>query len=458
MGKFKRAMSEEVEISSSCTMVDDEEPRTYPQAWLVLFFLVLLRTSVSVFQCTYTVVPTITARVFDVNLSAVNWLANVQGLVYVVLSCVTGWIFEKLGVKRTLIVAGLLNTLGAGLRFVAVKLSTPSFALTLVAQVIGSMAAPLSLNIMTKFTSTWFTENKRATAGVFVASNYGGILAMFMIPNVVTDESRLSLMSLIILLIAVAATVPLIFLPSKPPRPPVQQHILDQTDGISFFKGLAMLAKNYHFWMVLLIHGINIGVSIGFGTVFVQVLTPHGYTDAQAGIINAVGYFAGTLGCTVAGPVLDMTRQHKLFLKLVSPMVFVTYLGFMFILQPNAMAAILFVISMNQFFLAFLIPVVIELGSEVSYPAPDSISNSLVWQACQIFGFIAVLIMDSLRDVKGHMFNALIFQTSFIGVMVLLCFFFRGPMARSAAIAGQPPSDSRSKRTSCTQYEKSVIE
>jgi hypothetical protein len=33
----------------------------------------------------------------------------------------------------------------------------------------------------------------------------------------------------------------------------------------------------------------------------------------------------------IAGPVLDTTKQHKLFLRLIAPMVFVTDIGFIFI-------------------------------------------------------------------------------------------------------------------------------
>lgn len=77
------------------------ELRTYPQAWIALFLLVLLRTAVSVFQFTFSVVPSITSEYFNVSLSAVNWLANIQCIIYVIMSFFTGFIFEKLGVKRS---------------------------------------------------------------------------------------------------------------------------------------------------------------------------------------------------------------------------------------------------------------------------------------------------------------------------------------------------------------------
>lgn len=84
--------------------------------------------------------------------------------------------------------------------------------------------------------------------------------------------------------------------------------------------------------------------------------------------------------------MLDTTKQHKLFLRLIAPMVFVTDIGFIFmgkvfpcnstwpftyastiIVQKESYAAILFVLSMNQFFLSFLVPVVIELSSESKF-------------------------------------------------------------------------------------------
>lgn len=75
--------------------------KTYPQAWIALLFLVILRTAISVFQFTFSVVPTLTGEMFNVSLTAVNWLANVQGVMYVFMSFFTGWIFQRLGVKRS---------------------------------------------------------------------------------------------------------------------------------------------------------------------------------------------------------------------------------------------------------------------------------------------------------------------------------------------------------------------
>ncbi|CEP19581.1 hypothetical protein [Parasitella parasitica] len=392
---------------------------------------------------------------FNVSLTAVNWLANVQGVMYVFMSFFTGWIFQKLGVKRSLMLAAVLNATGSAIRSVAVKLNPPSFIITMLGQIIGSSSAPLALNIMTTFAATWFTENMRATAGMFVASNYGAILGMFLIPNLASGLDKIPMVVHMVSGIAVAALIPIFIMPSKPPTPPSRATSEGSTP--SFFAGIRMLSRNYNFWILFLVHGFNVGLSIAFGSIFTQVISPYGYTDAQAGQMNAVAFFAGTLGCSIAGPVLDTTKQHKLFLRLIAPMVFVTDIGFIFIVQRNSYAAILFVLSMNQFFLSFLVPVVIELSSETSFPVADATTNSIMWQGCQTFGFLIVLVMDLLRDSEGtpkdNMYRALILQAAVAGSMMLLCFAFRGRMLRTEAIEKMQQLEAENEKVAESQHQ-----
>ncbi|KAH8552699.1 major facilitator superfamily domain-containing protein [Umbelopsis sp. PMI_123] len=347
---------------SSSTVAANQpyELKTYPQAWLALFLLVCLRAASAVFQYTFAPIPSVTAEYFGVSISYINWLSNVQGIVYVVLSFFTGWIFEKLGVKKSRLI---------------------------------------SFN--QKFQSTWFTDNLRATAGMFLI-----VVAIF----------------------ASVAFVPLIFMPSKPKTPPTY---VQATDRPPFFEGLKMLSKNGHYWVLFVIHGINVGLSMALATIFNQVITPYGYTNAQSGQLSAVSFFAGTLGCSVAGPVLDITKQHKLFLRLMAPLTLATYVGFIFIGKLGVEGKSNFTYCPS----GALIPTFIT----VSYPVAESTSNSLLWQGCQLFGFIFVLIMDQLRDQDGtpkdNMQKALILQAALMSVCTILAFVYNGRMRRTEAMA-----------------------
>lgn len=80
---------------------DNGRIRTHPMAWIALFFLVVLRSAVSIFQNTFSPIPTVVAEYLGVTLTEVNWLFNIQAVVYIALSFITGWLFERLGTKRS---------------------------------------------------------------------------------------------------------------------------------------------------------------------------------------------------------------------------------------------------------------------------------------------------------------------------------------------------------------------
>lgn len=83
-------------------------------------------------------------------------------------------------------------------------------------------------------------------------------------------------------------------MPNRPPTPP---SIIVESERPPFFVGLKMLFKNLHFWVLFFIHGFNVGLSIALCTLCAQILAPHGYSDKDAGTLNAFAFFAGTLGC-----------------------------------------------------------------------------------------------------------------------------------------------------------------
>lgn len=77
----------------------DAEPKTYFIAWVLLFFIILLRIAVALFNNTFTPIPVVTASFLGVSLSSVNWLYNITSIVYIVACFFTSWMYEIIGVK-----------------------------------------------------------------------------------------------------------------------------------------------------------------------------------------------------------------------------------------------------------------------------------------------------------------------------------------------------------------------
>jgi hypothetical protein len=87
--------------SETCTQNSQEETeyKTYPVAWVLLFFMVILRSAIAIYNNTFSPIPTVTAEFLGISLSKINWLYNVMGLAYVTTSFFTSWLYQKAGIK-----------------------------------------------------------------------------------------------------------------------------------------------------------------------------------------------------------------------------------------------------------------------------------------------------------------------------------------------------------------------
>lgn len=75
------------------------ELKTYPIAWVILFFVVLLRASVAIFGNTFSPIPTVTADYMGISLSSINWIYNTMSICYIVASFFTSYLYQLIGVK-----------------------------------------------------------------------------------------------------------------------------------------------------------------------------------------------------------------------------------------------------------------------------------------------------------------------------------------------------------------------
>lgn len=75
------------------------ELKTYPIAWVLLFFIVVIRAAVAIFSNTFSPIPSVTADFLGISLSSINWLYNTMAICYIVASFFTSYLYQKIGVK-----------------------------------------------------------------------------------------------------------------------------------------------------------------------------------------------------------------------------------------------------------------------------------------------------------------------------------------------------------------------
>lgn len=104
--------------------------------------------------------------------------------------------------------------------------------------------------------------------------------------------------------IATVATIPFLFFPAKPPTPASHAAVATETKAdapakpeLTLRQGTMLLLRNPHFLILLIIHSLNIGLSIAWNGLMNQAISPYGYTDNEIGNIAAIGVVGGTFGC-----------------------------------------------------------------------------------------------------------------------------------------------------------------
>ncbi|KAF5402098.1 Feline leukemia virus subgroup C receptor protein 1 [Paragonimus heterotremus] len=127
---------------------------------------------------------------------AVDWLAMVYLLAYIPLIVPATWLLERFGLRATILLAVLLNVLGAWLKCVAGVLAVDprnpepmnpgkaaAFPLLMLAQTLDAIAQVFILGVPAQLAATWFGEKEISTAtSIGVLANQLGVAIGFCIP------------------------------------------------------------------------------------------------------------------------------------------------------------------------------------------------------------------------------------------------------------------------------------
>ncbi|KAM3585870.1 hypothetical protein VKS41_002411 [Umbelopsis sp. WA50703] len=100
-GPFSVSDSSTLDVRVKEKNIHDAEGKTSALAWVALIALWMLASSSSLMWLSFSVVSDISRQWLSVDLSAVNWIANATALMYVFMSIVTGWFFERFGLKSS---------------------------------------------------------------------------------------------------------------------------------------------------------------------------------------------------------------------------------------------------------------------------------------------------------------------------------------------------------------------
>ena len=323
-------------------------------------------------------------------------------------------------------IGSILTFLGAITKWLSVFHPNPSirYGIVLFGQTMAAIGQPFILNAPTKLAAQWFAENERTFANSFMSTGsvIGISLVLVYAPAVVqSDPNRIPLLNLIVASLCGFALVLVILMPKRPKTPPSTSASMEH---LSFKEGLLKIFTNTHYILLLFIFGIYVAVFDVYVTLLSDYITPHGYSEQDAGNIGLTTVLSGVASTFLVSYMMDKYPYHGTALKISIGVATLGSILFLMGCQPGRLG-FLFAGASCIGFGGFPIEAIsLELGVESSFPVSEGTSAGLLWISAQVFGAIFLFISDAFRSRDESMHTSIIFMCCCLGVACIISLFF----------------------------------
>ncbi|XP_077442943.1 choline/ethanolamine transporter FLVCR1 [Stigmatopora argus] len=427
------------------------ETKLYWQRFSVLAVFSLY-SLVNAFQwIQYGILANVFTRFYRVSNAKVDWLSIVYMLAYVPLIFPATWLLDRRGLRLTALLGAGLNCAGAWLKCASV--GPDLYAVTMLAQIVCSVAQIFILGLPSRVASVWFGPNEVSTAcAAAVLGNQLGVAIGFLLPPVLVpntpDDVALTAHNISVMFYGTAAVSTVLFfltvivIKDRPPLPPSRaQAVLPvgPPEDYSYRTSVLNLMKNKAFGLLLLSYGITTGSYYSVSTILNQmIMACYENEELNAGRIGLTLVVAGMVGSILCGLWLDHTKTFRMTTLLVNILTFLSMLLFTFTLDLNNIYVVFFTGGLLGFFMTGYLPVGFEYGVEITYPESEGTSSGLLNTSAQLFGVIFTLIQGKLTTDYEKPLAGNLFLCAWISLGVLLTFFIKSDLKRHNVNEGEP--------------------
>jgi cyanate permease len=385
--------------------------------WLVLGVFMLVSFVNQASWITFAPITGEAARHFGTSDLLIGLLSMVFMIVYVLLAIPSAWLIDGRGFRLAVSLGAWLTAAGA----LARGLFSAHLGLVFAAQVVIAVGQPLILGSITKLAARWFPAEERATAaGLGTLSIYLGILAAMILTPVLT--LRASLRGMLLCYGYAAAGAAVLFQLAARERPAAQAGAPESEERLAMFAGLKAMLRNRDFLLLLVIFFIGLGLFNGVTTWIEAIVRPRGFGAAQAGLLGGVMLIGGILGAVIVPLVSDGLRRRK-------PFIILALVGLLPGLAGVCFATAYWLLLASGFWFGFFLlsagPVGFQYGAELTQPAPEGTSNSLLVLMGQVSGIAFIFAMEAVGAMSASLV-ALMALTA--GAAVLACLLRESPV------------------------------
>ena len=388
--------------------------KVYGYRWVMLLAFMAVAAANQLLWITFASITANSTKYFAVSDLQIGLLSLSFMVVYIITAVPASWVIDTYGIKVAVGIGAALTGVFGLIR----GLAAPNYTLVLVSQIGIAIGQPFILNATTKLAARWFPIQERATAsGLGSLAAYVGIVAGLALTPFLLLMSNMRAMLIGYGLFALAAAV--LFFAFARENPPSAPCPPGQEARSLVFDGLKQSLRNRNFIYLLVVFFIGLGIFNAVTTWIEDIVRPRGFTSAQAGIAGGLMVLAGVIGAVILPTLSDHYRKRTPFILLAVAGAIPGLIGITYALNYPVLLVSSFVLG---FFLLSAGPLGFQYGAEITYPAPEGMSNGLLLLVGQISGIALIFTMDSFRTPgTGAMTPSLIVLIVLMVAVLVLC-------------------------------------
>jgi MFS family permease len=397
--------------------------KVYSYRWLVLLAFVPIACMTQVFWITFAPITSAAAEFYHKSDLMIGLLSMSFMVVYILVVLPSAWVIDTWGFRTAVGIGAVLTAVFGLTRGIFAS----NFTLVFLSQIGLAIGQPLVIGSITKIAARWFPVKERATAsGLGTLALYlGPLVAMLLTPFLVLRVGISRMLLDYGIAAAAAAVIFLLIAREHPPTP------AGQDERVLMFAGLKSMLRQRDFLFLLILFFVGLGIFNGVSTWIEDIIRPRGFTISQAGLLGGLMLIGGILGAIIIPLFSDKLRRRKPFILLaliglIPGLIGMTYsTGYWLLLVSG------FIFG---FFLLSAGPIGFQYGAEITRPAPEGTSNSLLIVMGQISGIIFIFGMDALKSPATKAMTASLLALAALTVItVILATFLRESPVHEAA-------------------------
>jgi len=394
---------------------NDAEPRVYGRRWVILGVFVFIACMSQVHWITFAPITSTAAAFYHTSDLMIGLLSMSFMVVYILVFLPAAWMIDTLGFRAAVGFGGILMAVFGLTR----GIFGSNFTAVFISQIGLAVGQPFIMGAITKIAVRWFPVRERATAsGLGTLALYlGPLVAMLLTPALVVRHGLPRTLVYYGVATVVAAVLFILVTREHPPTP------AGRDERVLMLDGLKTMVRRRDFLLLLAMFFVGLGVFNGVATWIEDIVRPRGFTITQAGTLGGLMLVGGIVGAVIMPLLSDKLRRRKPFIVIALAGLIPGLLGMTYATHYGLLLLSGFAFG---FFLLSAGPVGFQYGAEVTHPAPEGTSNTLLIVIGQISGIVFIFAMDALKSkTTGAMTGSLVGLSVLTAVCVALAFTLR---------------------------------